>query len=298
MTFNPQVGANITVKDSASNNLPAGTVIRSWTKVANVRLADVLSTDLDTDVQIGELTKVRLQFTERVAGVKLDDFTLLFDDGSGIGPQPVDLSLVTLATFGAVTAVPNFGNAAEQWELTFSNKQAARDGVYTLSFDGLANGNQLVTTATTATVVVPFTPTTATATFTIGEDASDIGDLDIVVGAGRVQIFGKGKDDSTTVLGNPQARTVIDGNLTDRLFDLTIGANLAISGVEMINGKVVYERSGGSFRNFGSLTLNDNDLLSHFADGNGGAIYNAAPFGLQVATTGDLYWSRSRTMPC
>lgn len=288
LTFNPQVGANITVKDSASNNLPAGTVIRSWTKVANVRLADVLSTDLDTDVQIGELTKVRLQFTERVAGVKLDDFTLLFDDGSGIGPQPVDLSLVTLATFGAVTAVPNFGNAAEQWELTFSNKQAARDGVYTLSFDGLANGNQLVTTATTATVVVPFTPTTATATFTIGEDASDIGDLDIVVGAGRVQIFGKGKDDSTTVLGNPQARTVIDGNLTDRLFDLTIGANLAISGVEMINGKVVYERSGGSFRNFGSLTLNDNDLLSHFADGNGGAIYNAAPFGLQVATTGDL----------
>lgn len=288
LTFNPTVGANITVKDSASNNLPAGTVIRAWSKVANVRLADVLSTNLDTDVQVGELTKVRLQFTERVAGVKLDDFTLLFDDGSGIGPQPVDLSLATLATFGAITAVPNFGNAAEQWELTFSNKQAARDGVYTLSFDGLANGNQLVTTTTTATVVVPFTPTTATATFQIGEDASDIGDLDIVVGAGRVQIFGKGKDDSTTVLGNPQARTVIDGNLTDRLFDLTIGANLAISGVEMINGKVVYERSGGSFRNFGSLTLNDDDLLSSFADGNGGAIYNAAPFGLQVATTGDL----------
>ena len=281
LTLNPNVGVNVTIKDSANNNLAAGGSI-SWTKNADLRIEPI------NNPRVDEVTKLRLQFTERVAGVKLDDFTLTFDDGSGIGPQPVNLSQATLTTVGAVTAVPNFGNAAEQWELTLSNKQAARDGVYQLSFDGLTNGNQLVTTATTAVITVPFAPTATTLPFRIGEDASAIGDLDIVLGAGRVQIFGKGKDDSTTVLGNPQARTVIDGNLTDRLFDLTVGANVAISGVEMINGKVVYERSGGSFRNFGSLTLNDDDLLSSFADGNGGAIYNAAPFGLQVAVSDSL----------
>lgn len=288
LTLNPNVGANVTIRDTANNNLAAGGSI-TWTKTANIRLADLQSTPLDLDQQVGELTKVRLQFTERVAGVTLDGFTLTFDDLSGIGPQPVDLSQATLATFGPVTAVPGFGNAAEQWELTFLNKEAARDGVYVLSFDGLANGNQLVTTATTATTTVPFAPTTATATFTIGEDQSRIGDLDINVGAGRVRIFGKGKDDSTTVLGNAPPRTVIDGNQTDRLFDLDISANVAVSGVELVNGRVVYERSGGAFRNFGSLTLNDSDLLSHFADGNGGAIYNAAPFGqLRVAVTDNL----------
>ncbi|TXT38965.1 MAG: Cadherin domain-containing protein, partial [Planctomycetota bacterium] len=288
LTFNPTVGANLTIKDSANNSLPAGIVTRAWSKVEAVRLADVLSTPLDQDVQVGEVTKVRLQFTERVAGVKLEDFTMTFDDGSGVGPQLVDLSKATLANFGTVTAVPGFGNASEQWELTFANKQAARDGVYVLTFNGLTNGNQLVTTATTATVTVPFpaAASTTTATFTIGEDLSNIGDLDVVVGAGRVQIFGKGKDASTTVLGNAQPATLIDGNLSDRIFDLTIGSNVAISGVEMFNGKVVYERSGGAFRNFGTLTLNDDDLLTNVADGNGGAVYNAAPFGLQVAITG------------
>ena len=281
LTLNPAVGANVTIKDSANINLPAGGSI-NWAKAAGLRFEPI------NDPRVDEVTKLRLQFTERVAGVKLEDFTLTFDDGSGIPPQPVDLTLATLATLGTVTAVPNFGNAAEQWELTFSNKQAARDGVYLLTFNGLTNGNQLVTTATTATTVVPFVPTSTTLPFQIGEDQSRIGDLDVTVGAGRVQIFGKGKDDSTTILGNPQARTVVDGNLTDRIFDLAIGANVAVSGVEMINGKVVYERSGGSFRNYGSLTLNDDDLLSSFADGNGGAIYNAAPFGLQVAVTGTL----------
>lgn len=281
LTINPNVGANVTIRDTANNNLAAGASI-NWAKTADLRFEPI------NDPRVDELTKVRLQFTERVAGVALEAFTLTFDDGSGIGPQPVDLSQATLATVGTVTAVPGFGNAAEQWELTFLNKEAARDGVYVLSFDGLTNGNQLVTTATTATTVVPFVPTAATLPFQIGEDAAAIGDLDVVRGADRVQIFGKGKDNSTTVLGNSQARTVIDGNLTDRIFDLTIGANVAISGVEMINGRVVYERSGGSFRNYGTLALNDIDLLSSFADGNGGAIYNAAPFGQQVAITDTL----------
>ncbi len=293
LTFNPAVGANITIKDSASNNLTGGIVTRNWTKSAGVRLADVSSNALNNNVRVDELTKVRLQFTERVAGVKLDNFTLTFDDGSGIGPQLVDLSQATLAppVGTPVTAVPGFGNAAEQWELTFSNKQAARDGVYVLTFDGLANGNQLVTTATTATIVVPFTATIDTATFQVGEDLSRIGDLDVIVGAGRVQIFGKGKDDSTTILGNPQPRTVIDGKSDidllshDRLFDLTVGSNVSFNGVELINGKVVYERSGGAIRNLGTLTINDSDVgttngatvQGNFADGNGGAIFNAAP---------------------
>ncbi len=293
LTFNPAVGANITIKDSASNNLTGGIVTRNWTKSAGVRLADVSSNALNNNVRVDELTRVRLQFTERVAGVKLDDFTLTFDDGSGLGPQAVDLSQATLLppVGTPVTAVPGFGNAAEQWELTFSNKQAARDGVYVLSFDGLANGNQLVTTATTAAIVVPFTATIDTATFQVGEDLSRIGDLDVIVGAGRVQIFGKGKDDSTTILGNPQPRTVIDGKSDidllshDRLFDLTVGSNVSFTGVELINGKVVYERSGGAIRNLGTLTINDSDVgatngatvQGNFADGNGGAIFNAAP---------------------
>ena len=109
-----------------------------------------------------------------MAGVKLEDFTLTYDDGTILGPQIIPLTAATASLVAVVPVVMTMsnGSAAEQWELTFSNKQAARDGVYLLSFDGLTNGNTLVTSAN-----ANFVPTTATLPFQVGEDNALIGDL-------------------------------------------------------------------------------------------------------------------------
>lgn len=282
LTLIPTFNAN-TIRDVATtpNNLVGPIAPITWTKSPVVQFVPVAP-----DPRVGAVTTVTLEFSEAISGVQLTDFVATYDDGSGDPPLTIDLSAAVLTPVSPVSTP--FGQAAQKWTLTFSNDEFARDGNYTLDFTGAA----LLTVAGN-----PFAATTALQeTWTIGEDAAAIGDLDVVVGAERVQIFGKGKDDSTTVLGTAQARTVIDGNMTDRLFDFTVGSNVAITGVEMIHGRVVLERSGGAIRNFGALTINDSDVgtingttvQGNFADGNGGAIYNAAPFGALAPVTGDL----------
>src|SRR5439155_17660519 len=83
-----------------------------------------------------------------------------------------------------------------------------------------------------------------------------------------------GAEASTNSLGVTVNPTVIDGLNNDRVFDVLATAVVSISGVEMKNGNVVLERSGGAIRNLGNLTINDSDVLSSFADGNGGGIVN------------------------
>lgn len=264
LSISPMVGANVTIRDTANNNLVVVPAPTNWSKVDFAQFVPINAPSTTA------VTTVTLQFSEPVAGLRANDFTLTYDDGSGIGPQPVTLTNPTLATLGPVVATPSNGNAATQWTFTFNNNEAARDGLYQLDFDGLANGNVLVTVAGT-----PFVPTTATLPFQIGEDLTLFGDLDIVGGAiGRVQIIGVGKDVTANSLGVTVNPSVIDGLNNDRLFDLAANADVTISGVEMKNGRVVFERNGGGLRNLGLLTINDSDLLSSFADGNGGGISN------------------------
>ncbi len=269
LSISPNVGANVTIKDTSNNNLAVVPAPTLWSKVAFTQFAAVTTPRSDA------LSTVTLQFSEPVAGLSVDDFTLTYNDGSGLGFQPVTIMNPTLAAVLPVVQSPANGSAATQWTFTFNNNEAARDGQYQLSFDGLANGNVLVT-ATGAN----FVPTTATVPFQVGEDASLFGDLDILGGAaGSVQIFGVSKDVTTNSLGVTVNPSVIDGQSSlgvsnDRLFDLQATSNVTITGVEMRNGRVVYERNGGGIRNLGALTINSSDLLSSFADGNGGGISN------------------------
>ncbi|MBM3969023.1 MAG: hypothetical protein FJ302_04030, partial [Planctomycetes bacterium] len=259
----PTPGTTVTIRDTANNNLAVG-ASQAWSKVAFAQFAPL------TTPSTAAVTAVTLQFSEPVAGVRPEDFTLTYDDGTGLGFQPVTITNPTLATLGAVVATPANGNAATQWTFTFTNNEAARDGLYQLNFDGLTNGNVLVTATGAA-----FTPTTAVLPFEVGEDAGLFGDLDIFGGAaGSIQIIGVSKDVTANSLGVTVNPSVIDGGSNDRLFDLAAASNTTISGVEMRNGRVVFERNGGGLRNLGTLTINNSDLLSSFADGNGGGISN------------------------
>jgi Ca2+-binding RTX toxin-like protein len=265
LSVSPSVGANVTIKDVANNNLAAAASV-NWAKAAFTQIAAV------TTPRTGALSTVTLQFSEPVAGVRAEDFTLNYDDGTGLGFQPVTITSPTLATLGTVVATPANGNAATQWTFTFNNNEAARDGQYQLNFNGVTNGNVLVTVAG-----ANFIPTTLAQPFLfqVGEDAALFGDLDVLGGAaGNLQIIGVSKDVTTNSLGVTVNPSIIDGLTNDRLFDTQATSNLTISGVELRNGRVVYERNGGGIRNLGTLTINDSDLLSSFADGNGGGISN------------------------
>ena len=264
LSISASVGANVTIKDIANNNLlvvPPPTV---WAKAAFAQFKAV------TTPSTAALSAFTLQFSEPVAGLKVDDFTLTYNDGSGLGFQPVTITSPTLATLGTVVPTVANGNAATQWTFTLNNKEAARDGLYQLSFNGVANGNVLVTVAG-----APFIPNSATLPFQVGEDLSLFGDLDIFGGAGNnIQIIGVSKDVTANLLGVTVQPSVIDGLTNDRLFDTQATSNTTITGVELRNGQVVFERNGGGVRNLGTLTINNSDLLNSFADGNGGGISN------------------------
>ena len=80
----------------------------------------------------------------------------------------------------------------------------------------------------------------------VGEDAAATGDLDIT--------------DSVTIngTGNP----VIDGNHTDRVFEIMAGETAAIDGVTVQNG---YAQSGAGIRNHGILNLTNSIVQNNVA---------------------------------
>ena len=88
------------------------------------------------------------------------------------------------------------------------------------------------------------------------EDAAATGDLDII---GQLTIIGLG-----------QAQTILDGNGTDRVFDVRQGGNLTLSGLTLQNGNAI---NGGCISSVGRLNLNAVSVLSNHGDGlfnNGG----------------------------
>ncbi|NBC05988.1 MAG: HYR domain-containing protein, partial [Bacteroidetes bacterium] len=115
----------------------------------------------------------------------------------------------------------------------------------TITFDPAINGTPIVLNLTGA-----------------GEDAAATGDLDINTGI--------------TIIGNGPANTIIDGNATDRIFEIIVnGETISLSGLTVRNGAVVGfgNFGGGLSSNSSSTFIISNCVFSGNVAYGGGAIY-------------------------
>ncbi len=101
----------------------------------------------------------------------------------------------------------------------------------------------------------------------------------ITLSSGQIQIT-----DSLTLIGNGAANTIIDGNLSSRIFDITnAGGDVTINDLTLRNGRTTRDDTpfnGGAIRNLssGSLAINRSTFSGNSVAGynvNGGAIYTA-----------------------
>ena len=95
----------------------------------------------------------------------------------------------------------------------------------------------------------------------------DYGDLDI------------DNDADVTIVGAGAGKTVIDGAENDRVFAVTAGSTLSVSGATIelgANAGTPDTGYGGLIYNDGTLTVDDSDLIEGSASQGGGAIYGDA----------------------
>ena len=154
---------------------------------------------------------------------------------------------------------------------------AAVGGACTLRA-AVQEANALITAATphNTNVTIGLTPGTYILTGVANEDNAASGDLDILGTCPSTSIT----TPCLTITGNGVATTIIDGNLTDRIFHI-IGRNtVKITGVTLRNGRAI-DTDGGAIKNTnGWLTLENCAVTSNRADGttsgrsSGGGIYN------------------------
>jgi len=102
------------------------------------------------------------------------------------------------------------------------------------------------------------------------EDGAATGDLDIL--------------DDLTIIGAGADSTRIDGNRTDRVFEIFGPAVVRLSGFTIQNGSADYA-GGGIFNGGGTLTIENCALIGNSASGfAGGAIYNNGTLTLESST--------------
>jgi len=106
-----------------------------------------------------------------------------------------------------------------------------------------------------------------------GGDGDDTGDLDITT---SIAITGAGAD-----------RTIIDGNATDRVFDISVGQFAGLTGVTVRNG--LQSDNGGGIRNAGILTMDhstieDNHTFANGITGDGAGIYSTGSLDIFFST--------------
>ncbi len=87
-----------------------------------------------------------------------------------------------------------------------------------------------------------------------GEDNAATGDLDIT--------------EDLTINGVGTSTTIVDGNLLDRVFDITAVVTVEISDLTVRDG--VIDKPGGGIQNIGYLSLDDVDLLNNTGTDGGG----------------------------
>jgi len=97
-------------------------------------------------------------------------------------------------------------------------------------------------------------------------------------------------DKSVTINGPGAANLAVDGNHSDRVFQVANPVTVTISGLTITNGSVVSSDVGGGIYNAGSnsgsatLTINSSTLSGNSAGIGGGGIYNDGIFGSATLT--------------
>jgi hypothetical protein len=80
---------------------------------------------------------------------------------------------------------------------------------------------------------------------------------------------------SVTITGRGAASLTVDGQFLDRVFDITSGKTVAISGLTITNGLPRDGIGGGIYIDHSTLTLSNSIVSGNFAgDLGGGGIYN------------------------
>ena len=97
-----------------------------------------------------------------------------------------------------------------------------------------------------------------------GADGDDRGDLNITSGI--------------TIVGAGAGRTIIDGNASDRVFDVSVGQFASLTGMTIRNGN--QRENGAGVRNAGILTIDhctieDNITVANGISGDGAGIYSS-----------------------
>jgi hypothetical protein len=119
-------------------------------------------------------------------------------------------------------------------------------------------------------------------------DANPGSTIDFAAGLHGVITLTSGPLDITssmTINGPDANRLSVSGNHASRLFDVSSGTNVSLSGLTIANG---LSDQGGGIDNLGSLTLNYDTLLGNKAvgdsstTGNGGGVFNEAGASLSV----------------
>ena len=98
-----------------------------------------------------------------------------------------------------------------------------------------------------------------------GEDSAATGDLDLT--------------SNITIVGGGAGVTIVDGNATDRVFDVAVGTTVSITGVTIQNGNLAPQ--GGGIANSGTLALTNVTVSGNNAP-NGGGIINVAGANLSL----------------
>jgi hypothetical protein len=106
-----------------------------------------------------------------------------------------------------------------------------------------------------------------------GGDADDTGDLNITT--------------SIAITGAGAGRTIIDGNATDRVFDISVGQFVGLTGLTVRNGHQI--DNGGGIRNAGILTVDrctieENRTIGNGIVGDGAGIYSTGSLDIYAST--------------
>ncbi len=114
----------------------------------------------------------------------------------------------------------------------------------------------------------------------------------ITVPAGSYPLTQTGADEDGSVTGDLDIRTpitimgsgtpTIDGNGSDRVFDVLSNGSLTLQNVSVVNGSATTD--GGGLRNAGSLTLTSVSVQTNSANGDGGGLFNSGTATLENGT--------------
>jgi hypothetical protein len=112
----------------------------------------------------------------------------------------------------------------------------------------------------------------------VNSDGEESGDLNLLIPSGA-------KPGATNIIGAGSAATIIDGQGSDRVFNITGARQVSISKVSIINGSVPSGNGGAILNSGGNLALSDcavanNTALGSKGNGYGGGVDSNGPLSI------------------